>query len=181
MGDIWPYGKPAFIDWTTAFNDLRFLNLDLGDANVGAAIGEAESGFDYRVINDTPATGDYSVGIWQINYYGSLYASRTAAYGTPKQLVAGGAPAQAIACVGVFRGSGWTAWSTYNSGAYLKFLNGKYPNGGKGGAQEVNSPDPFIKPPTGDYSDTVYHGAAEVASTGNRFAHTARALRDLRK
>ena len=51
-----------------------------------------------NALNNTPATGDYSVGLWQINYYGSLLASRTAEFGTPASLQ-GNANAQAKAAI----------------------------------------------------------------------------------
>lgn len=58
-----------------------------GDALVKmTAYGISESEGNSTVINNTPATGDYSVGWFQINYFGPLRASRTARYGPPEQL-----------------------------------------------------------------------------------------------
>jgi len=129
MGDIWPYGGPQYITWMTAYTEMLSLGQSQEDAAVYAAIGSAESSLDVTVINDTPATGDYSVGIWQINYYGSLYASRAAAFGTPEQLIQGGFTKQAIAAIAIGQG-GFSPWSTYNSGAYEKYLNGFTPPSG---------------------------------------------------
>jgi len=125
MGDIWPYGPPKYATFAQAAAALAQNGMDAASAIVGAAIGTAESSRDLTVINDTPATGDYSVGIWQINYYGSLDAGRTAAYGSPEQLVTGGITPQSKAAVGVWRGAGrsFTPWSTYNSGAYQQYLS----------------------------------------------------------
>lgn len=41
------------------------------NADIVLAIMEAESGCDTSVVNDNPATGDYSVGLMQINIYGA--------------------------------------------------------------------------------------------------------------
>lgn len=50
------------------------------------AYGISESGGNSNVLNNNPATGDYSVGWFQINYFGNLMASRTARYGDPNSL-----------------------------------------------------------------------------------------------
>lgn len=63
-----------------------------------AAIAEAESGGDSTALNNNPNTGDYSVGLWQINYYGNLLSSRTHDFGPPAQLQAD-ANAQAKAAI----------------------------------------------------------------------------------
>src|SRR5216684_3748110 len=98
MGDIWLKGHPpAYTDWGQCYNELLKLMDSRRDAIVLAAIAGPESGYDWTVINDTPATGDYSVGLWQINYLGSLYAERSRLYGTPRDLVAGGPIKQAHA------------------------------------------------------------------------------------
>lgn len=136
MGDIWPYGAPAFVTWQQAYNEVFQWIPDASVAATMAAIASAESGLDYTVINDTPATGDYSVGLWQINYAGSLYAGRAAAYGTPQQLVQGGLTRQWYAAMGIYHGQGLGAWSTYRNGAYLAYLHGYTPaSGGGGGGQ----------------------------------------------
>jgi hypothetical protein len=52
------------------------------------AIAGRESNWNPSALNNTPATGDYSVGLTQLNYYGDLYSSRVASYGTPSSLSA---------------------------------------------------------------------------------------------
>jgi hypothetical protein len=143
MGDIWPYGGPAYVTWQDIFNEAQFDGYPDNIAATFAAIASAESGLDYRVINDTPATGDYSVGLWQINYYGSLYASRAHDYGTPQQLVEGGQSRQFYAAQGIYHGQGLTAWSTYSNGAYLAYMHGYTPPGGgsAGGQPELQEGD----------------------------------------
>jgi hypothetical protein len=131
--DIFPYGPARFVTWQQVFDRLRHIGMTAGDAAIGAAIGSAESGLDLAVINDTPATGDYSVGYAQINYYGSLYAGRVAEFGTPRFLVTNGLNAQAYAMLKIRQGQGWSAWSTFSSGAYRQFLHGYSPGAGAAG------------------------------------------------
>jgi len=111
------------VTWQTVFTEMNSLGQSQENAAVYAAIAEAESGLDLTVLNDTPATSDYSVGLFQINYYGSLYTSRAAKYGTPQQLALGGVTKQCLAAVDIGSG-GFTPWSTYNNGAYLQYLHG---------------------------------------------------------
>lgn len=124
MGDIWPYGPPNHTNYATvleAFIRARFTNAQ---AQIFAGIAGAEAGYDLAVVNNTPSTGDYSVGTFQINYFDGLYAGRAAAYGTPQQLVQGGLNAQVAAAIGVWRSQGFNAWSTYRSGAWQRFASG---------------------------------------------------------
>src|ERR1019366_6965815 len=85
-----------------SFNQIQALWISNGGnpgwAPLAAGIAIAESGGNYTSLNNTPATGDYSVGLWQINYYDGLLASRTAAYGSPAALQ-GDANAQAKAAI----------------------------------------------------------------------------------
>lgn len=135
MGDTWPYGPPHHYSQAEITYYASTLTGVTPDPNVMGAIAIAESGGDAAVINDTPSTEDYSVGLWQINYYDGLYSGRAAAYGTPQQLVQGGIAAQARAMVGIWRGQGYGAWSTYTNGAYRKYL----------GAGPVSSSEPTIQ------------------------------------
>lgn len=144
MGDIWPYGAPDYLPWQSVYNQLLASGANATTANILAAIGMAESSEDVTVINDTPATGDYSVGVFQINYYGSLYDSRAAEFGTPQQLIQGGIAAQCRAALAIAAG-GFTPWSTYNSGAYIQYLNDAIPGApagsGSGGTAEPEIED----------------------------------------
>ena len=171
MGDIWPYGPPQYATWQGCY-DLIFNFTHRDDVSrIMAAIGSAESSLDWTVINDTPSTGDYSVGIWQINYYNGLYNSRAAAFGTPRQLIAGGPGLQARSALAIAYGpGGYTNWSTYNNGAYAHFLHGFVPTpSGQGpGATEQFGAPPTL--PAHDWSpwitDTAntYRNAAGVAA-----------------
>lgn len=44
--------------------------------NVALAVARAESGLDTSAVNNNPATGDYSVGCFQVNIYGRNALSR---------------------------------------------------------------------------------------------------------
>jgi hypothetical protein len=118
------------VTWQAVYNEAYTWYANSSIAATFAAIASAESGLDYTVVNNTPSTGDLSVGLFQINYYGSLYAGRAAAYGTPLQLVQGGLSRQFVAARGIYQGQGLRAWSTYSSGAYLAYLHGYTPAGG---------------------------------------------------
>lgn len=87
-----------------------------------AAIAMAESGGNPYAHNSNAATGDDSYGLWQINYYGSLRASRTARYGPPESLYDPVKNAKVALDLLGSSGSGITNWSTFNSGAYRKYL-----------------------------------------------------------
>jgi hypothetical protein len=95
-------------------------------ANVAAAVALAESSGDPARINDDPSTQDYSVGLWQINYYGNLSASRTAQFGPPDSLT--DPLRNAAAAVQISRqGQDFTPWTQYRNGAYKQYLAGDLP------------------------------------------------------
>lgn len=131
---------------------MNSLGRSQNDCAIFAAIAEAESSFDLSVVNNTPSTGDLSVGCWQINYYGSLYGPRAAEFGTPAELVAGGLSKQALAA-NVIGANSFTPWSTFTSGAYLQYLHGAVPpsqGGGSGG-----TPPTLSEGATGPYVITL--------------------------
>ncbi|MGW3926006.1 transglycosylase SLT domain-containing protein, partial [Streptomyces sp. NPDC005093] len=90
-------------------------------APIMAAIALAESGGRTDAMN-TKAP-DYSVGLWQINYFGAMMPGRTKAYGSPSQLIAD-PNRQAKAAISILKGQGLRAWSTYTNGAYRKYADG---------------------------------------------------------
>jgi Lysozyme like domain len=148
MGAIHLPGLPAaYTNWRYCVGILMLLHMGKADAEVLAAIAGPESGYDYHIVNDTPSTGDYSVGLWQINYYGSLYAERSRLYGTPRELAAGGPMPQARAAYSIWRSQGWMAWATtYTSGAWRKYIGSgpiPHPDPGSGGGR-VNLPPVVI-------------------------------------
>ena len=87
-----------------------------------AAIAEAESGGNPGALNNDPATGDYSVGLFQTNYFGSLLAGRTAEYGSPAALQSN-VDLQVKSAIGISgNGTNFSPWSTFKSGAYEQYL-----------------------------------------------------------
>lgn len=180
MGDIWPYGPPRFTDWRQCYDALRALGFDRARANILAAIPGAESGYDLSVVNDTPATGDYSVGAWQVNYYGSLYAGRVAQFGRPGHLARSDVTTQARAARTIWADQGLSAWSTYTSGAYRRYLHGNLP-AGPGPQHQLPAPDVQISPPTEDYSATIHGAAQSVRNLGTGWHNAATVLRHLRR
>lgn len=91
------------------------------DVRTATAIAFAESGGNPNAHNGNAGTKDDSYGLWQINYYGDLKASRTKAFGPGPGLL--DPQKNANAAHQIFKQSGWSAWSTYKSGTYKKFLN----------------------------------------------------------
>ena len=99
---------------TLTFGQIEALWISNGGdpawAPTMAGIALAESGGNTASLNNNPGTGDYSVGLWQINYFGDLLSGRTAAYGSPAALQAD-ANAQARAAISILGGGpGITAW-----------------------------------------------------------------------
>jgi Lysozyme like domain len=105
-----------------SFSDIQQLWIANGGppgwAPLMAGIAIAESGGNTAALNNTPATGDYSVGLWQINYYDGLLASRTNAYGSPAALQAD-PNLQAKAAISLFGGgpgiTNWKGDATYRA------------------------------------------------------------------
>lgn len=178
MGDIWPYGPPRYTNWTQCYDALLQLGLSKADANIGAAIAGAEASYDLSVINDTPSTGDYSVGTWQINYYNGLYAGRVAEFGTPKHLAQSTVATQASAFHQLWAQSGFTPWSTYNSGAYKKYLNNKLPSG-PGPAHQLQFTSAPTNPGKDSWSVQVVASAGHFTGMANNLARYGRVIHDL--
>jgi hypothetical protein len=107
---------------TLTFAQIEQLWKDNGGpagwAPLMAGIAEAESGGNTVALNNNPSTGDYSVGLWQINYYNGLLASRTNKYGSPAALQAD-PNAQAKAAIDLFGGgpgiTNWQGDATYKA------------------------------------------------------------------
>jgi hypothetical protein len=119
-------GAPTATRGGGAYAQLQALWVAAGGsasaAATMAAVALAESHGNAHAHNGNAGTGDDSYGLWQINYYGDLRASRTARFGPPEGLYN---PAKnARAAVSIFNSSGPDAWSTYKSGAYKTYLGG---------------------------------------------------------
>lgn len=110
-------GEGTTLDPTTVAGLLLEAGATPDQAARLTAIGGLESGYRTNALNDTPATKDYSVGIWQENYYGDMLAGRTASYGSPAELAAD-PKRQAQTAVTMSGGPGGTnfaPWSTNKS------------------------------------------------------------------
>jgi hypothetical protein len=77
---------------------------------VGIVFGAENPAGNAGLVNDTPSTGDYSVGLWQINYYGSLMGPQTARFGSPEAFAADPG-LQARAAIAMSQnGQNWQPW-----------------------------------------------------------------------
>jgi hypothetical protein len=154
VGDIWlPGYPPRYTSFLGCLAVTGTLWPTRADAIIMAAVGGSEGGYDMAVINDTPSTGDYSVGVWQINYYNGLYQERAAEFGTPEHLIAGGVGRQADAAFRIWQQQGFGAWTSYTSGAWRRFLPGGAGVPGPQGPQGQINPAPPA--PAKDWSTYV--------------------------
>lgn len=87
---------------------------DPGRANVAAAVAQAESGGRAAVTSSNP-DGGVNVGLWQLDTKG-----KGAGY-TVAQLQNPNTNAR-LTVMGSANGTDWSAWATYGSGAYLRYL-----------------------------------------------------------
>lgn len=92
----------------------------MSDPITMSAIAMAES--SGRTDAHNPIPPDDSYGLWQINMIGSEGASRRAALGISSNTQLYDPAVNARAAAVILREQGPTAWSTYSSGAYAKYL-----------------------------------------------------------
>ena len=110
----------------TVYKALRFAGVPTSPAIMLTAIAGVESGYNTLAWNQNTATGDDSVGLFQINYLGSLYGPRVALTGmTPEQLHMAGVQGQANAAAKLWQQSGLAPWGPdITSGKVNQFLPG---------------------------------------------------------
>lgn len=106
-------------------------------APIAAAIAEAESSGNAGATSGNP-DGGTNVGLWQLDTPGGKGAGYT------EQQLLDPATNAHVAVVGSNDGRDWSAWATYVSGAYKRFLSGRTtPNmnvpGGGGAAQQTGA------------------------------------------
>jgi hypothetical protein len=107
-----------------SYSQLRSLWIGAGgpssQANIAAAVALAESSgrSDAVHVNDN---GTVDRGLWQIN---SVHGYGVSSF-DPVQ--------NARQAVSIWHGSGWGAWTTFTSGAYLRYLSGASASGGATG------------------------------------------------
>jgi hypothetical protein len=154
---------------SSSYQQLQELWIAAGGppsaAAVMAAVAMAESRGNPRAHNSNAGTGDDSYGLWQINYYGNLRASRTARFGPPSGMY--DPQKNAVAAVAIYSSSGPSAWSTFKSGAYAQYLN----SGGPGGSAPAAGGSIRTRPPAGggggsDFWGDVAGGVEGAAESG---------------
>lgn len=121
---------PTYQGQTLTFGEIEALWIKANPTQAAwaplmAGIAEAESGGRTGALNDagttTGASADYSVGLWQINYLGSLLTGRTQEYGSPGYLQQNPlAQAQAAGAL-LGNGAGISNWEGDPVGQY--FMN----------------------------------------------------------
>jgi hypothetical protein len=109
-------------------SDLYTLAKSVGlsdhDAKTAAAVGMAESKGNANAHNTNAATGDDSYGYWQINMLGALGPERRQKYGLSSNEQLFDPATNARVMKGESNnGTKWLAWSAYNNGTYLQYMN----------------------------------------------------------
>lgn len=93
-------------------------------ARVAAAIAMAESGGNPNAHNAVPP--DNSYGLWQINMLGSMGPDRRRRYGLPSNEALFDPRRNAMVMADISKqGGNFSAWTTYTSGKYLKYVDDK--------------------------------------------------------
>lgn len=119
-----PAAGSGYIGPRKAYQALRAAGFSQPAAIMMTAIGGVESGWRTTALNDTPATGDLSVGVWQLNYFGNLGPERTALFGmTWQQLRVADLQTQADAAFRLYQSAGgFGPWQPdITSGKILRF------------------------------------------------------------
>ena len=118
---------------------------------------------DPTSLNNDPATGDYSVGLWQINFYGNLYSSRVAQFGLPPVLTDPQLNANAMYQLSG-GGVNFTPWTTFKDTSYQQYLAQAYISAQNAATAASNSPagQSYLLPPAAPI-------AGGGSGTGNTF------------
>lgn len=160
---------------------LQLYAAAAGAANpqLAAAVGMAESNGNTGAHNVIPP--DDSYGVWQINMYGDMGPERRKQLGLTSnaQLYDPATNARAMVMLS-HGGSDFSAWSTYTSGAYKRYLT-------TSGAQQAGSFLPDLPGPLKDFQDVIpLYGLQDLiggltGSTDNPVTHALSALGDIGK
>jgi soluble lytic murein transglycosylase-like protein len=135
------------------------------DLNIAVAVAFAESGGNPRSHNSTPP--DNSYGLMQINMLGGMGPDRRAKFNLKSNEDLYDPDTNMRVAYGIFKGSGWKAWTTYTRGTYKKFLTGG-DSGGSGGGDAVaatTSANPIngIGDAINAFGGTIFKGFANLA------------------
>lgn len=85
---------------------------------IAYAIMMSESGCRDYIVNNNPNTGDYSVGLFQINIIGTLGNDR------PSEEWLKNYKNNIAYAYSLYKSQGWDPWSAYKNGNYKKYLLG---------------------------------------------------------
>src|SRR5215471_7811226 len=96
------------------------------DLDIAVAVALAESDGNPNSHNTKPP--DNSYGLWQINMLGGLGPDRRAKFNLTSNNQLFDPATNARVAYGIWRGSGWNAWTTYTSEKYKKFYHGSDPS-----------------------------------------------------
>lgn len=118
---------PASAKGKLSFAELEAVAMKAGatpqEAVQLAAIAMAESTGNPGSLNDNPATGDLSYGLWQINMLGQMGTDRQKQWGLSSYNDLLNPVTNAKAAISLMRANGgFGDWTTYTSGAYKQYL-----------------------------------------------------------
>jgi hypothetical protein len=99
------------------------FSSDREEAVIATAIALAESSGNPRAHNDTPATGDDSYGLWQINMIGELGPERRQQFGISENEQLFDPATNAHAARIVFKQQTFNAWSVFKNERYKDHLD----------------------------------------------------------
>jgi Lysozyme like domain len=163
--DVGPVAQDGGIGYDGAFAAAQSVGADNASADTAAAISLAESGGHWSDHNSNPGTGDDSIGLWQINLRAHPQYRNVNLYNIAQN-------AEAMRSISV-NFLNWTPWSTYNSGAYRKFLRGA------GGVGQTTGPPPAPSSSEGPVErliDGLLHYIPDIPLIGGAIRDGVRAV-----
>jgi hypothetical protein len=126
------------------------------DLVIAVAVAFAESGGNPSAINTTNANGSRDYGLWQINsVHSDLLASGS--WSNPAD--------NARMAYSVWKGSGWRAWASYNSGSYRSHLSNATSAVGTGNFTLTSSPK--VEFPASQYPIPILPGVSPTHYSAN--------------
>ncbi len=132
---------------------------------IAVAVARAESGGDPKAHNAKPP--DDSYGLWQINMLGSLGPDRRKRFNLKSNSSLYDPATNARAAFGIWKQSGWGAWTTYTRGTYKKYLNGNVtvPESTPAGNTPPASAPPVlgIAGAVNAFGDTIFKAGSNLA------------------
>lgn len=107
------------------------------------AIGQAESGLNPKALNPDRSTGDYSLGIFQINMIDEIGEERRQEFNLKSNEQLYDPLTNVRAAASILKSQGLPAWSVYKSGKYKEYLPGAQQAAGV----SSSIPEPTAPPP----------------------------------